>query len=60
MRDSGLSVYAVAKGAGVSREGLGRFMRRDRRSIEAANKPLEFFQMRLSRAEPREASSEAA
>lgn len=47
---SGLSIYAVAKGAGIPEPSLNRFMNGVRSlSLESAGKLAEFFQMRLTR-----------
>jgi len=47
---SGLSIYAVAKGAGIAEPCLNRFMRRKRGlTLETADKLAAFFTMRLTR-----------
>lgn len=47
---SGLSVYAVAKGAGIPEPSLHRFMHGTRGlTLESAEKVAEFFEMRLTR-----------
>lgn len=50
VRGSGLSIYAAAKGAGVSEPSLNRFMRGKRSlTLESADKLAAFFEMRLTR-----------
>lgn len=48
--NSGMSVYAVAKGAGISEPSLHRFMHGTRGlTLETAEKLAEYFSMHLTR-----------
>lgn len=53
IRDSGLSVYAISKGSGVSQPVVARFStgQRDIR-METADKLFAFFQMRATAPKP--------
>jgi plasmid maintenance system antidote protein VapI len=50
VRDSGLTLYAVAKGAGIAYPVLYRFARGERDlTLETASRLADFFSMRLTR-----------